>query len=108
MADAYGAGRRSCPNSKPAAGPAEFAILYGLLRKPRDVVLARTASGLVALRKVKIPKALHAGGALVYVALGSVPEEVLVRTPTGRTLSRTNLAGKARDAREVCQGEAEG
>lgn len=109
---AIGGARRSghafAPELETGCRPAEFALVYGLLRKPHDVVLARTSNGLVALRKAKIPKALHAGGALAYVALGSVPQEVVVRTPTGRTVSSTNLAGKARDAREVCEGEAEG
>ncbi len=78
------------------------------MRKPGDVVLARTTTGLVPLRKVKIPKALHAGGVLAYAALPSVPEEVVVQTRKGRKVSATNLQTKARDAREVCEGEAEG
>ena len=90
-----GVGRRRAqaftPELETGCRPAEFAIVYGLLRKPHDVVLARTANGLIPLRKVKIPKTLHAGGALAYVALASVPQEVIVRTPrAGRCRARTS------------------
>ncbi len=100
--------RRFTPQLETGCQPSEFAIVYGLLREPGDVVLARTTTGLVPLRKVKIPKALHAGGVLVYAALPSVPQEVVVQTRTGRKVSATNLETKARDSREVCEGEAEG
>ncbi len=88
--------------------PAEFALVYGLLKRPKDVVLARTASGLVTLRRARIPKGLHAHGVLAYLALPSVPEELLVRAPDGRTLSTERFASAARDAHEFCEGEAEG
>ena len=78
------------------------------MRKPGDVVLARTTTGLVPLRKVKIPKALHAGGVLVYAALPSVPQEVVVQTQEGQEGFSHEPPTKARDAREVCEGEAEG
>ena len=100
--------RKFTPQLETACQPSEFAIVYGLLRQPGDVVLARTTTGLVALRKVRIPKALHAGGVLAYAALPSVPQEVVVQTRKGRKVSATNLQTKARDTREVCEGEAEG
>ena len=87
--------------------PSEFAIVYGVLHAPRDVVLARTATGLVALAHVKIPAGLHARGVLAYVALPSVPEELVVRTPAGKTVATISLASAAHAAREVCEGEAE-
>ncbi len=87
--------------------PSEFAIVYGVLHAPRDVVLARTATGLVALAHVKIPAGLHAHGVLAYVALPSVPEELVVRTPAGKTVATISLASAAHAAREVCEGEAE-
>ncbi len=96
------------PKLKTGCEPGEFAIVYGVLHAPRDVVLVRTASGLVPLRHVSIPKALHAGGVLAYVALTGVPEQLLVRNPRGKTVFSENLTTTARDSREVCEGEAEG
>ncbi|HTY97828.1 MAG TPA: hypothetical protein VMB91_12355 [Solirubrobacteraceae bacterium] len=87
--------------------PSEFAIVYGVLHVPRDAVLARTPAGLVALQHVRIPPGLHAHGVLAYIALPSVPEELVVRTPAGRTVATISLASTARAAREVCEGEAE-
>jgi hypothetical protein len=109
---AIGGGRQSprpfAPKLDTGCRPAEFAIVYGLLGEPRDVVLARTASGLVPLSKAKIPHGLNAHGVLAYAALPSVPEEVIVRNSKGKTVSATKLATEARDAREACEGEAEG
>ncbi len=87
--------------------PHEYAILYGLLRDPRDRVLARGPDGLVPLRRAPMPASLHAHGVVSYAALPAVPSEVLVRTPTGRTVLVANLARRAKTAREVCEGEAE-
>ncbi len=87
--------------------PSEFAIVYGVLHAPRDVVLARTATGLVPLAHVEIPAGLHAHGVLAYVALPSVPEELVVRTQAGKTVATISLASAAHAAREVCEGEAE-
>ena len=87
--------------------PSEFAIVYGVLHAPRDVVLARTATGLVPLAHVKIPAGLHAHGVLAYIALPNVPEELVVRTPAGKTVATISLASAAHAAREVCEGEAE-
>jgi hypothetical protein len=88
--------------------PHEYAILYGILKSPRDTVLARTAGALRPLSRVRMPASLHVGGVLVYVALSQVPSEVLVRTPSGKTVFTEKLAGLAREAAETCEGEAEG
>jgi len=93
---------------KTGCEPAEFAILYGVLRHPRDTVMVRAAGTLVPLRRAAIPKRLHAGGELAYIALPGVPEELIVRTPKGKTVLHEDLRKSARDAHEVCEGEAEG
>lgn len=87
--------------------PHEYAILYGVLREPRDTVLARTSAGLQPLRQVPIPASLHVHGVLAYIALASVPSEVLVRNARGKIISRQQLADRVRQVRETCEGEAE-
>jgi hypothetical protein len=88
--------------------PHEYAILYGVLSAPRDTVLARSSGGLQPLRRVRIPASLHANGVLAYIALPALPSEVIVRSPTGKTVHAERFAGQAREARETCEGEAEG
>jgi hypothetical protein len=88
--------------------PHEYAILYGVLKAPTDTVLARSSGSLQSLRWVRIPASLHVHGVLVYIALSAVPSELLVRTPTGKTVFSEKLAGRARTAKETCEGEAEG
>jgi hypothetical protein len=46
--------------------PQPYAIIYGLLRAPRDTVFARVSGTLVALNNIVIPARLHAGGVLAY------------------------------------------
>jgi hypothetical protein len=93
---------------KTSCAPHEYAILYGVLKAPTDTVLVQSSGGLQPLRQVRIPASLHAHGALAYIALPAVPSELLVRTPTGKTVFTENLTGRARDTRETCEGEAEG
>jgi hypothetical protein len=45
---------------------------------------------------------------LAYIALPTAPSEVLVRTPSGKIVAKEDLSGRAREARETCEGEAEG
>lgn len=88
--------------------PHEYAILYGVLKAPTDTVLARSSGSLQPLRRVRIPASLHAHGVLAYIALPAVPSELLVRTPTGKTVFTERLAGRALETKETCEGEAEG
>jgi hypothetical protein len=87
--------------------PHEYAIVYGVLKSPRDVVLVRVAGKLEPLRRVRIPAILHVHGVLAYAAVPAVPEELLVRAPSGRTVATQKLTGRARMIRETCEGEAE-
>jgi hypothetical protein len=82
-------------------------ILYGLLKASGDSVYARTSGKLSRLRRVAIPKSLHAGGVLVYTVSPTVPGELLVRGPGGRTILTEKLGHLAAEATETCQGEEE-
>jgi hypothetical protein len=87
--------------------PHEYAILYGLLREPQDHVFARTASGLVSLRRVRMPASFNTKDVLAYAVLPSVPSEAVARSQAGKTLTVVKLGSQAKRAREVCEGEAE-
>jgi hypothetical protein len=91
-----------------ACYPHEYSIFYGLLKQPRDAVLAKVAGKLVPVLRVRIPSSLHTGGALVYLASVSQPEEILVRSPNGKTVSSEHRASQAIEGRETCGGESEG
>jgi hypothetical protein len=89
--------------------PQPYAIIYGLLRAPRDTVLARVSGKLVALKEVAIPARLHAGGVLAYGAFSPIPTELLTRDASGKTVSLdSNFATAAKATIETCEGEAEG
>ena len=46
-------------------------------------------------------------GVVAYIVLDGMPSEVIVRSPSGETVSSADLRKSAREAREVCEGEAE-
>lgn len=71
-------------------------------------MLVKVAGKLVPVLHVPIPSSLHAGGALVYLASVSQPEEVLVRSPSGKTLMNEDCTRAAREGHETCEGESEG
>jgi hypothetical protein len=91
-----------------ACHPHEYSIFYGLLKQPRDTVLAKIAGKLVPVLDVRIPSSLHAGGLLVYLASGQRPEELIVRSPSGKIVMNEDLSRAAREGRETCEGESEG
>jgi len=91
-----------------ACHPHEYSIFYALLKQPRDTVLAKIAGKLVPVLRVRIPSSLHTGGTLVYLASVSQPEEILVRSPNGKTLMNEDRSRTAREGRETCEGESEG
>ncbi len=91
-----------------ACQPHPYAILYGLLKRPDDTVLARTSGKLSALHRVAIPSHLHAGGVLAYAVSATVPSELLVRDRSGKTVVVENLRQLGKEATETCEGEAEG
>lgn len=103
--------RRMTPlDSEISAGchPHQYSILYGLLRQPRDTVLAKIGGRLVPVSRVRLPSSLHAAGVLVYLASVGQPEEILVRSPDGTIVAREDLGRAASEGREACEGESEG
>jgi hypothetical protein len=88
--------------------PHEYAIVFGVLSAPRDTVLVRSAGSLMPLHRARIPGILRVHGVLAYIVLPAVPTEVIVRAPSGKTLSIERLAPEAREEKEFCEGEAEG
>jgi hypothetical protein len=95
------------PQASSGCLPEPYAIVYGLLKAPRDTVLARVSDTLVPLRKVAIPGRLHPGGVLVYGAFTPLPTELLVRNQSGKTVDRKDLSETAKSDTETCEGEAE-
>lgn len=91
-----------------ACHPHEYSIFYGLLKQSRDTVLAKIAGKLVPVLSVRIPSSLHTGGVLVYLASVRQPEEILVRSPNGKTVMNEDRSRTAREGRETCEGESEG
>ncbi len=83
-----------------------YVIAIGLLRSPADTVLARTAKGLVVLRKTVIPASLHQTGDLVYASVSLPPREFIVRDARGRTVRRSSTGRIRRE--EVCTPSARG
>lgn len=87
--------------------PQPYAIVYGLLKAPRDTVLARVSGKLVPLQKVTVPARLHARGVLAYGAFTPLPSELLIRNPAGKTVAARDLGRAVLIATETCEGEAE-
>jgi hypothetical protein len=96
------------PQTSGACKPQPYEIVYGLLKAPRDTVLARVSGKLVPLRKVAIPARLHAGGVLAYGVFSPLPTALLVRNARGRTIATEDVSQEARTHTETCEGEAEG
>jgi hypothetical protein len=87
--------------------PRPYVIVYGIVKRPGDTVLARTPSGLVPLSEVPVPPQLKAGGSLAYGVFSPPPSQLVVRAPDGRTIASERLEG-AQALVERCEGEAEG
>ncbi len=97
-------GRRTAPLDSAisaACHPREYSIFYGLLKRPRDTVLAKIAGKLVPVHRVRIPSTLHAGGLLVYLASVSRPEGLLVRSPSGKIVVSEDLSRGERRPRNL-------
>lgn len=103
--------KRATPlDSESSAGcrPHEYSIFYGLLKQSRDVVLAKVSGAFVPLSRVRLPASLHMRGVLVYLASTGQPEEIVVRSPSGKLLMSENRVSRATEGRETCEGESEG
>jgi hypothetical protein len=100
-------GSKFAPHTSDGCEPEPYAIVYGLLKAPRDTVLAQVAGKLLPLRKVTIPARLHAGGVLAYGAFSPLPSELLVRNPAGKIIASEDRSSAAQADTETCEGEAE-
>jgi hypothetical protein len=85
--------------------PHPYAVVYGLLKAPRDTVLARVSGVLHALRHVALPASLHTKGVLVYLAAPAVPSELIVRSSDGQTIITEKYGKFEAERLEECQGE---
>ncbi|MHB1859184.1 MAG: hypothetical protein ACYCUM_03570 [Solirubrobacteraceae bacterium] len=84
------------------SGTYPYALVFGMLRAPRDSVTARTRATTVRFKKVKLPASLHADGALVYALLPPGNTEVVTRAPGGQV--RTTEYAHGRNDRMHCGG----
>jgi hypothetical protein len=92
---------------KVGCAPHPYAILYGVLVPPGESVMARTAQGAVELIVVPLDPSLHAKGPLVYGVFEALPSELVVSGAGGATLYTENLAVKAQEEVQFCEGYAE-
>lgn len=81
--------RQVCGGREPA-----YALAFGLLHLPEDTVTAQNGHEMVSFKKITIPASLHPDGVLVYALLPPGPNEVIVRTPTRRVVSREREWGR--------------
>jgi hypothetical protein len=87
--------------------PHPYSLLYGILLPPGASVLARTPAGLTPLTKVELAAPVHAEGPLFYGIYTSPPTEIVVERSEGTVLYTENLAHKAAEETEFCEGYAE-
>lgn len=94
------------PQSESGCDPEPYTIVFGILHRRHDTVLARTAAGLVPLHLQPVPASLHANGVLAWGAFSPPAAELRVDGPRGAVLLKESLSARA--LREQCEGEAEG
>jgi hypothetical protein len=92
---------------KVGCAPHPYAILYAILAPPGESVTARTPQGAVALNVVPVGPSVHAKGPLVYGVFEALPSELIVTGAGGATLYTENLAAKAQEEEQFCEGYAE-
>jgi hypothetical protein len=88
--------------------PHPYVILYSVLSTTGDIVLVRTSGTLQPMQRAPIPDSLHAGGVLIYAAPSSLPSELILRAPSGKTIVTEDLGSLATEVKETCRGEEEG
>lgn len=85
-----------------ACSPRPYAVVFGLLRAPSDVVVVRHGKATTVLTHAPIPPALKAQGVLAYERLGGPPSELILRRPDGRRLRDDKLqAGRCSPGLEI-------
>lgn len=71
--------------------PHAGAVVFGLLRDPRDRVLVHSSAGAATAHVVPIPATLHAGGALAYAAVPGTLTAVRVQAGATTVLDDDQL-----------------
>jgi hypothetical protein len=64
-----------------------YAVAYGMLRDPTDLVTERTRDTVSKLDKVIIPASFRPDGVLVYTVLGQGSIDIMTRTQSGRVVT---------------------
>ncbi len=72
-----------------------YTVVYGLLRAPRDIVVAVEAGESLTLKKVELPGGLHHYGVLVYAMIGRGPTNIVTRTSSGQIVRSATYARRA-------------
>jgi hypothetical protein len=70
----------------------QFGLVYGVIRNPYDIVVAKTLGASIELRKKVLPTRLL-NGTLVYASVGSGAVYVVIRAPDGRVLAKERYTG---------------
>jgi len=87
--------------SHDCAGPPPYrypyAFAYGLLRGAKDVVSDRVNGKTITMKTAAIPARMHPEGLLMYGLLRPGPNDIVVRTPSGRVVSRMSWAGSDKE-----------
>ena len=81
----------SCAGPPPYRYP--YAFAHGLLRGVKDVVSDRVNGKTIRMKTAVIPARMHPEGLLMYGLLRPGPNDIVVRTPSGRVVSRMTWAG---------------
>lgn len=84
-----------CAGPPPYRHP--YAFAYGLLRGVKDVVSDRVNGKMITMKTAVIPARMHPEGLLMYGLLRPGPNDIVVRTPSGRVVSRMSWAGSDKE-----------
>lgn len=79
--------------SRGCLGPHAYALAYGMLRDPKDLVTAQADGTMIRFKRVVIPANFHPDGVLVYAALGQGQNNVVERTPNGEVAYHEHWTG---------------
>jgi hypothetical protein len=77
------------------------------LPPPGASVLARTPAGLAPLTKIELAASIYSEGPLLYGIYTTPPTEIVVENADGTILYTENLAHKATEETEFCEGYTE-
>jgi hypothetical protein len=94
-------------NLSTECAPHPYSLIDGILIAPGASVLVRTPIGLTPLTKVELTASTHAPGPLFYGVYPTPPTEIIVERSDGSILYAENIAAKATEETEFCEGYAE-